>query len=205
MGRLSPIIGIAAIAGLTLAGCANSPFGGANANAAQAARPAATRYSVDKGSIENKIVATGKISPRGAASLVFPRSGTVITITVKEGDSVKAGQLLGSLDTADLALTAQSQAITYLSAQASFSQTIKGPNDFDVKSAQAALDSAKAAYNDLFRAPSDNEVANLKAQVANADIAVRSAQSTYDTTYRRNPGGINGTTAAAGLEQATVN
>lgn len=203
MRRIHRLAAAVAVGGLLLSGCANSPFGGANAAAAQTARPAATRYTVEKGAIENKIVATGKITPRGAASLVFPRSGTVVTITVKEGDAVKAGQSLGSLDTADLVLTAQSQRINYVSAQASFSQTIKGPNDYDVKSAEAALNSARAAYNDLFRAPSDNEVANLKATLANADASLRSAQATYDQQFRRNPAGIVGSSQAVALEQAT--
>lgn len=99
---------VVAASALLLSACANTPFGGANAAAAQTARPAATRYTVEKGAIENKIVATGKITPRGAASLVFPRSGTVVTITVKEGEAVKTGQPLGALDTSDLVLSAQS-------------------------------------------------------------------------------------------------
>ncbi len=203
MRRIHRLAGAVAAGALILSACANSPFGGANAAAAQTARPAATRFTVEKGAIENKIVATGKITPRGAASLVFPRSGTVMTITVKEGDAVKAGQPLGSLDTSDLVLTAQSQHINYVSAQASYSQTVKGPNSYDVKSAEAALNSAKAAYNDLFKAPSDNEVANLKATLANADASLRSAQATYDQQFRRNPAGIVGSAPAVALEQAT--
>jgi len=203
MRRIHRLAGAVAAGALLLSACANSPFGGGNAAAAQTARPAATRYTVDKGAIENKIVATGKITPRGAASLVFPRSGTVITITVKEGEAVKSGQPLGSLDTSDLVLTAQSQYYNYVSAQASYSQTIKGANSYDVKSAEAALNSAKAAYNDLFKAPSDNEVANLKATLANADASLRSAQAGYDQQFRRNPAGIVGSAAAVTLEQAT--
>lgn len=203
MRRIHYLAGVVAASALLLSACANTPFGGANAAAAQTARPAATRYTVEKGAIENKIVATGKITPRGAASLVFPRSGTVVTITVKEGEAVKTGQPLGALDTSDLVLTAQSQYFNFVSAQASYSQTIKGPNDYDVKSAQAALDSARAAYNDLFKAPSDNEVANLKATLANADASLRSAQAAYDQQYRRNPAGIVGSAPAVTLEQAT--
>lgn len=203
MARIPHIVAFAAVGALALTSCAATT--GGQQNAAQSTRPTATRYTVEKGTIENKVVATGKITSRGAASLVFPRSGSVTTISVKEGDQVKAGQPLGALDTSDLILTAQAQYASYLSAQAAYSQTIKAPNDYDVQSARALLDSAKAAYNDLFRSPSDNEVGSLKAALNNADAALRSAQAAYDQQFRKNPAGIAASSQATALEQATNN
>ena len=99
----------------------------------------AQKVVVSTGSIANRIVATGKVIANASASVAFQRGGVVSKVLIKEGQQVKAGQPLATLDVTDLELTAQQQWASYLSAQATYSQTIKGPTTAEMKSAQAAI------------------------------------------------------------------
>jgi HlyD family secretion protein len=159
--------------------------------------------TVTKGAIENTIVATGKVTARTNTTIAFPRSGAVVSLFVKEGDQVKKGQPLAALDTHDLQSTAEQQHANYLSALASYSQTVKGPTDAELASAQAALASAQSTYSDLFAAPSDNTLANLHATLLNAEATLKQKQAAYDMAYKRDPAGIGGSSAALDLEKAT--
>ena len=201
MRLASRLISGLAVAALTLSACDALP--GATTPGQTSEASAGERVRVVRGSIENRIIATGNIVARASATLTFRTSGTVQSVLVKEGDTVKAGQVLATLDTSDLELTAQQQLANYLNAQASYSQTIKGPTELELKSAKAALSSAQAAYSDLFKEPSENDLADLKAQLANAEAQLRQAQFNYDTVYKRDPAGAPGSSQAVSLEQAT--
>ena len=197
------IVSLAGVA-MLVAAC-GAPPGAAGGFAPAQSNDAATgeRVTVEKGPVESRIIATGKVGARRTATVAFPRSGTVASLLVKEGDQVKAGQPLASLDTRDLELTARQQYASYISAQASFSQTVQGPTEAELKSAKAALSSAQAAYSDLYTPPSDNEVASLKATLMNAEATLKAKQSAYDNAYRRDPAGIGASPAALELEKAT--
>lgn len=134
----------------------------------------AEKVTVTKGTIENRIIATGKITAKTTSSVAFPRAGVIAKILVSEGDKVKAGQPLAIQETSDLKLTAQQQYANYISAQAAYSLTIKGPTAQDVASAKASLDSAQAAYNDLFKKPTYNETGSLLATMNNAKVTLES-------------------------------
>ena len=139
--------------------------------------PAAEKITVEKGAVENRVVATGKVIARSQAGVAFARSGRVITVPVKEGDAVKKGQVIMALDSTDLQTSADQQWANFLSAQATYSQSIKGPSAIELAAAQAALDSAQAAYADLSRKPGANTLASLRASVQNAETTLRQRQA----------------------------
>lgn len=196
-----------------LAACSAPTLPGAQAGqteqSASAANTANTsnaqRITVETGTIKDQVIGTGAITANASVDAAFQRSGTIKEVAMKVGDQVKAGQVLATLDDSDLRLSAQSQWASYLSAQAAYSSTVKGPTSAELKQAQAALSSAQATYNDLFKAPSDNSIADLRASLQNAEASLKQAQSAYDNAYRRDPAGIGGTSAALNLEQATNN
>ncbi|MCL4506880.1 MAG: efflux RND transporter periplasmic adaptor subunit [Chloroflexi bacterium] len=189
------------------------------------------RVKVTSGTISNHIIGTGTVVARSTAQLAFSHSGTVKTVNVKVGDQVKAGQVLATIDTSDLELTARQQYANYINAQASYSQTIAGPTPENLQAAQAAVISAQAAYttalqgstsaalgsayaqvksaqaalDQLSVAPSRYDVASAQANMLNAKAALDSAQAAYDSAFKRNPAGIGGTSAGLNLEQATNN
>jgi HlyD family secretion protein len=192
-----PLIGFIAAA-MTLSACAMPGSG-----AAQASSASGEHVTVTKGAIQNTVIATGKVTARSTTTIAFSRSGAVESLLIKEGDQVKKGQPLASLDTRELQNTAEQQHANYLSALASYSQTIKGPTDAELASAQAAIASAQSAYSDLFVSPSDNTLANLHATLLNAEATLKQKQAAYDMAYKRDPAGIGGSSAGLDLEKAT--
>jgi HlyD family secretion protein len=163
------------------------------------------RITVSAGSVENRIVATGRVTARTETSVAFPRGGAVTRVLVKEGERVKKGQPLATLDTASLELTAQQQYANYLSAQAQYSQTLKGPTAAELAAAKAALADAQAGYSDLYKAPAESSLAALRAALQNAEVELRNAQFAYDNRFRQDPAGIGASQEAADLEKATNN
>lgn len=147
------------------------------AQAAGAVDPTAEKITVDKGVVENRVVATGKVIARSDAQVAFARSGRVAEVLVNEGDTVTVGQPLARLDTTELQTAADQQWAAFLSAQAAYSQTIKGPSAADLDAAKAAVASAEAAYADLSRTPSANTLASLRAAVLNAEATLRQRQA----------------------------
>ena len=74
-------------------------------NKAVAATTATTRtelYTVSTGDITKSISATGTLTPAEQDEVNFGASGTVTAVRVAEGDTVKKGQLLATVDTVDL-------------------------------------------------------------------------------------------------------
>jgi HlyD family secretion protein len=139
--------------------------------------PKAERIVVEKGAVENRVVATGKVIARSQTAIAFARPGRIAEVLVKEGDTVKTGQALARLDSTDLKNTVDQQWASYLSALAAYSQTIKGPTASDLAAAEASVASAEAAYNDLGRKPSANTLASLRAAIANAETTLRQRQT----------------------------
>lgn len=190
---------------IMLAGCAQMTVFAPTTKQPSAGIDPERKVTVKKGNIDGKVIAPGKLIAQANATVVFPVSSQVLTVTVKEGDMVQAGQTLAILDTTELEMAAQQAQTSYLGALAAYSLTLQGPNPAAVKAARTALAAAQASYTDLQSVPSPNETAGLKAALANAEAALRSAQSAYDQVHRENPAGIGAAPEALALEQATNN
>lgn len=85
------------------------------------------------GNIETTTVARG-----------FKIAGHVAQRMVDEGEAVKKGQVIASLETADIQLEVANAKAQLLAAQAAFSQLANGARSQDILAAQAAEQSAKA-------------------------------------------------------------
>lgn len=105
-----------------------------------------------KGSIVETVSTSGKIEALHSIGLSFKNPGTIKAIYVKEGQSVKAGQLLALQDPTDLEL--------------------------QVKEAQANLDNALAKLKSLQAGPLATDVAQAEAGVEQAQVEYDNAQDT---------------------------
>ena len=157
--------------------------------------------------------------------------GRVMEMTAQEGDHVKAGQVLIKLDDtllqsqlrqaqsllkaaqANYDLLAagptdeqlrQAQAALVM-ATASYSRTITSSRQTDIDAAQSTLNAATEAYNKVKAGPQEEDYAGAEAAYRNAEAALKQAQFAYDATFKRDPAGINASSAAMALEQATNN
>jgi HlyD family secretion protein len=176
--------------------------------------------TVTQTTLFTSVDSTGSIMPEATLDLSFGTSGTVKEVKVAVGDQVKKGDVLTTLDSAELqrAVTKAEQA--YLLQQLTYSDTVQAdPNDVAV--AQASYNSALASYN---AARQDyNNLADKQAvqcsSLASAKLALDNAQAAYDRiandhqakNYLNSDWGpfqnvVNGLTdAQAAYEQAVAN
>ncbi len=86
--------------------------------AANADAPSYRTASAVAGDVEQRLEVSGSVEPAGRADLAFATSGTVESIRVEAGDTVKAGAVLGSVDDTGLRKTLQQARATLASARA---------------------------------------------------------------------------------------
>lgn len=175
------------------------------------------------------IVADARVVPVLSANLSLQTGGVTEAILVKEGQKVKAGDVLVRLDAArQRVAVAQAQAQVQR-AQANLQQILAGPRLEEVATAKASLDAAQARYDRLINASMPGQIKQAEAGVAlssaqlaqvlegadeNALIAARAenaaaaaqltqAQRAYDQVKWRND--IGALPESAALQTASIN
>lgn len=166
-------------------------FAARPAAAASANLPTAT---VQRGTLVATVNAAGNVNAAQDVVLNFQQSGTVQKIDVQVGDTVKAGQVLAELDTANLTLQLKNAQVNLKIAQDKLAQT-KAPATADsvanaraqVQSAQAGVVSAQAAYKAAMQSSgtSNSQLAGVAAALDKAQAALGQAQAAYDKVASR--------------------
>ncbi len=119
------------------------------------------------------ITADGKVVPVRSAALSFSANGVVAKVLVKEGERVRAGQVLARLESQQqTAAVAQAEA-QVRRATARVQELKAGARPQELISAQAALDRAKV---NLAR----TQVSSPPLEVAVAEADLKNAQAQYD-------------------------
>lgn len=83
--------------------------------------------TIARGTVIAEVSVTGSLQPAERVNLEPETSGRVVTISVKEGDLVKAGDTLIALDTRDLQSRLASQRAALAAARAQLSSCSPGP------------------------------------------------------------------------------
>ncbi len=158
--------------------------------------------TVRRGTLIATVSATGAISPLREAQLAFSTTGSLVKLNVKQGDTVKAGQALATLDTRELELqTAQAEA-SLAAAQAKLDQ-LKNPAPADVAAAKASVAAAEAALAQL-QTPNQNDLTMAKSDLDKAAAALARAQSDYDRAGGASNPFIATLPQALALQQASL-
>ena len=123
------------------------------------------------------IISEGKVVPIRSASLSMPTTGIVAQVPVKEGDHVDAGALLVRL--------------------------AAGQQQAAVAQAQAALKRAQAARQKLDEPVDQNLIIAARADLANADAALKQARAVYDRAGGASNPQVGMLPTTLALEQAT--
>lgn len=110
----------------------------------------------------------------------FQVGGTLSQLNVKEGDQVKAGDLLGQVDTADLQFQVKTAQDGLDLAQKTLAQAKILPQPEEITSAQAAYESAVAALGKAKQGPTAEDLSILKATLEKSKAALEQAQTAYD-------------------------
>ncbi len=133
---------------------------------------------VHRGSLKETAAASGNIEPAVQVEVKSRTSGEIVEILVKEGDQVKAGQLLVRLDPTDAerGLSEAKVALEKSKADLAAAQASLAVADLERKNSQA--DQALAQKTaDLGLGPKDNvRTAEKTSKVASANVTLKSAQ-----------------------------
>ena len=127
--------------------------------------------AVRRGSIAATVSTSGSTAAVYSADLSFDSAGRVGEALVGAGESVKKGQALAKLDTADLELQLSRAEVALDSAKVKLQQLNKGPEQSEVAAAQASYDSAV------------EKLTKLKAGTSAEDLAV--AKASYDSAVEK--------------------
>jgi HlyD family secretion protein len=158
--------------------------------------------TVRRGIIVATVSAAGSIEPISQATLTFRTAGRLAQVRVKEGDLIRAGDLLARLDTADAELQiAQAQA-SLAASEGRLAQLKAAPNAADLAAAEASLAAAQASYERVKAGPTADEIVVVRADLDRAAIALQQAQAAYDKVAWRPD--ISMLPQSLQLQQATV-
>jgi RND family efflux transporter MFP subunit len=99
--------------------------------------------------LKETVLATGQVVSNTDLNLSFNSSGTVKTIKVKVGDTVKEGQELAALDQASVLATLTSARGALAAANARYKKIIEGASDEQITLSQVTLDQTKLTQETL--------------------------------------------------------
>ncbi|HID86843.1 MAG TPA: biotin/lipoyl-binding protein, partial [Anaerolineae bacterium] len=141
---------------------------------------------------EPAVTAKGVIVPEVWAQLSFKTSGTLQKVAVREGETVKARQLLAQLEVMDLEMAVRQAEENLALNQALLAQAKAAPRPEEIAAAEAALAAAKAGLKQA-QGALDSAQANLdkllegptEAQLAAAEAALKAAEDTYQRLLAR--------------------
>ncbi len=180
---------------IVLAACSGAP---APAGSADADRTAAAQ----RGTIRAAVSASGKIDPAAEVNLNFGAPGTVKDVLIDEGDTVKAGDVIAELDTADLQLAVKQAEQTVATQQLAYTQAIS-PTESDIQAAEAAIASAAANLKQL-SAPDQNALQIARLQADSAIESKRQIEFQWDKLKDKPVGGLPRDLLQSQLAQATM-
>lgn len=178
-GRIFALLFVLAIAGITVSAVMPKPVPPLEVQT----------ISSRKGSITRIVTAGGKLQAATQVKLSSNITGDLLSLSVKEGDVVKAGQSLGTIDSRRYgALLSQSEAAR-LSAAADVEQqkVLVSQLELDVKRVQKLVASSVASAAELEKANADFMAAKARldaalGRLAQADASLRESKHSFSMT-----------------------
>lgn len=155
--------------------------------------------AVTRQNIQQTVLATGQVVSSLNLNLGFQSTGVVKTVNVVEGDKVKAGDVLATLDQSSASAALVSAQGALAQAQANYRKVVDGASAAAINVAQKAVDAASVAYN--------NALTQLAATKQSTTDALNQAQTnladlTSFTSQSNNKRSAVITTIAGALPQA---
>jgi HlyD family secretion protein len=102
---------------------------------------------VNRQNLEKTVLTTGQVVSSTDLDLSFQTSGVVKRVYVKEGDKVKAGQMLAVLDQSNASASLESARGSLAQAQANYNKIKAAATTADVAVTQASVDSAQTSLD----------------------------------------------------------
>jgi HlyD family secretion protein len=181
---------------IVLAGCSAQP--GTTTTGTAADRPAAAK----RGTLRASVSASGKIEPAGKVNLNFGVPGTVQDVLVNEGDTVKQGDVIATLDTDSLELAVKQAEQALATQELVYTQAIS-PTASDVAAAEAAIASASSSLKQL-GTPDEIALQIARLQADSANESKRQVEFQWDQLRDKPVGGLPRDILQSQLAQASM-
>jgi HlyD family secretion protein len=141
-------------------------------------RPTGATHTVARGDLVEIAAASGNIEPHVQVEVKSRASGEVVEVLVKEGQQVKAGELMVKLDPADAerAVREAKVVLRRIEAEIAQSRATVAVAELDVKEAKASEDVASRGAGMGLVAGESERTAKHNAKVADANLRMRRAQ-----------------------------
>lgn len=124
------------------------------------------------------VIAEGRVLPVRSLTLSFTTASVPVTeVLVSEGDFVKAGTPLASLDTQELELRIKEAQAIVAQAKATYEDTVAEATEFEVRQSEARIDRAQADLRQRIGSVTDTDIANARAEVEEAQIYLRELEA----------------------------
>jgi multidrug efflux pump subunit AcrA (membrane-fusion protein) len=195
-------------AGLLLAGLLAACTPGATAVPVPTPTPLPTAvvaenptYTVQRGTVEQDLTFTGRVSPVEEAELYFRTTGRVLKVYVERGDVVAAGDRLAELDVEALHRQMAQAELALETAQTDL-ESAEAQRAYDLARARLNLEMEKVALNKLKNYDAAADLAVVEAELEQATLDLHQAQSRYDAVAHLPDIGMR--PEADALQQATL-
>lgn len=159
-----------------------------------AVEQAIEEVAVERGTLTDTLVTTGSAAASRQSELLFPSSGQVSEVAVELGDTLEAGQVLASLDSADAERDVETAQVNLDLAVLRLDQMTEPPTAAEAAAAESSVEQAKAALARLIAAPTE-------AAVAAAEASVEQARSSFES-LTASPSASDVAAADVAVEQA---
>jgi len=158
---------------------------GARATAAVLVKPVAKRW-------QPRISVTGTLEPIQQADIGFKAGGRLMTIKVKAGDVIKAGQVLGVVDSAEAAAQSRIAQTGVRVAEISLDMAKDGQQRADTLFQQSAVPEAQktTATQQAMLAAAQLEQARAQARLASVAVGNATLSAPFGGLVTRAPSGI---------------
>lgn len=135
--------------------------------------------TVERRDLVQSVEVTGEIKPAERIELAFDRNGTVSTINVTVGTTVKEGEVLAELKNDDVRFAVRNAQAALTKAKAALNQKIAGYTKQDIRIGETNVDKARAAYD---KAVTDLAAARQTVQdnLKSAELAAETAKNKRD-------------------------
>lgn len=125
-------------------------------------------FTIEPSSLTVTVTATGVIDPLRSVDLDFEISAPIDEVMVREGDSVRRGDVLARLEADDLNAALREAEIALELQQLVLQSLTDPPRDVDVTAAEASVEAAEAQINSAGFGPTPEqiEIARYQAEIA---------------------------------------
>jgi HlyD family secretion protein len=162
------------------------------------ARTSATGASAMPGFTRDpQTVVEGRVIPQSTLTLRFSTAGTIADVMVREGDSVKKGDIIAQLDGRAQQLAVATAEAELAEARAELAQLTAGPIPEEVEQFRARLQRAQAQQATVQASVTDKDVAAARELIAALKVKIAALQA--------QPRATDVASARAQLESARLN